>query len=141
MKQTGGPGIIPFELAGTAERSQAIMTTWGTEGQAAARMSLLLDYPFPATYASLQALACAESADRLQRRGSRGLASIGQLIAWGQLAAAAFDYIENTALLLILAGRDGQLAQLARQAALMKFALIFFGLTYAAVGFGVASIE
>ena len=56
MKRTGGPGIIPFELAGSAERSHQIMSTWGNEGQAAARMSLLLDYLFPATYAPLQAL-------------------------------------------------------------------------------------
>jgi hypothetical protein len=40
MRATGGPGIIPFELAGSAARVEDIMTRWGSDGQRAARLPL-----------------------------------------------------------------------------------------------------
>jgi hypothetical protein len=55
-------------------------------------------------------------------------------VAWAQLAAALFDYVENTALLAILAGRDGNLPALARRAALTKFALLYGGWAYILLG-------
>jgi hypothetical protein len=130
MKRTGGPGIIPFELAGSPERAREIMHTWGPAGSTAARRSLFLDYLFPPTYAALQALACAAAADGFAARGRALLAGAGGTIAWAQPAAAAFDYVENTALLLVLADRDHRLPQLARRAALIKFALSSLGLGY-----------
>ncbi len=139
MKRTGGPGIIAFELAGSAERAQQIIATWGGEGRSAAKLSLLLDYPFPATYALLQALACNASADRFAQHGYGALAVAGAPLAWGQLAAAGFDYVENTALLLILAGRDGALPVLARRSAMTKFTLVFAGWGYLLLAPGVAT--
>lgn len=136
MKRTGGPGIIAFELAGSPERAQRITEAWGDDGRSAARLSLLLDVPFPATYALLQALACTATADGFADRGQRALGAAGAPLAWGQLAAAGFDYVENTALLLILSGRDGALPALARRAALTKFALVFAGWTYLLLGVG-----
>ena len=38
MRATGGPGIIPFELAGSATRAEDIMTRWGSDGQRAATL-------------------------------------------------------------------------------------------------------
>ena len=134
MRDTGGPGIIPFELAGTPERARRITDTWGPQGRRAARLSLLLDYAFPPTYASLQALGCTAAADRCAASGRRALAAWGGSLAWSQLAAAGFDYIENTALLLNLAGRDGRLPGLARRAALAKFSLLFAGWGYMLLG-------
>jgi hypothetical protein len=130
MKRTGGPGIIPFELAGTPEKANRILETWGEEGSAAARKSLILDFPFPATYALLQSIACTAASDRLRDGDRPGLADAGAALAWAQLAAAIFDYVENTALLFVLGGRDGQLPALARRAALIKFALSSGGLGY-----------
>ena len=130
MKRTGGHGIIPFELAGSPERSRQILETWGGEGQAAARVSLALDYPFPATYAPLQALACTAAGQSLAAAGHRSLASLAGPLAWTQLAAALFDYAENTSLLAILAGRGGSLPQIARRAALTKFAFLYTGWGY-----------
>jgi hypothetical protein len=130
MKRTGGPGIIPFELAGSTERATKILAAWGPDGRAAAKRSLLLDYLFPPTYATVQALACNTAADGFAARGRVALASAGRPIAWAQPAAAVFDYVENTALLLVLAGRDQGLPRLARRAALAKFALSSTGLGY-----------
>jgi hypothetical protein len=130
MKRTGGPGIIPFELAGTPERAGRILRTWGAPGQSAARRSLMLDYPYLATYSPLQALLCTRAGDALRRRGRRGPASAAPVLAWGQLAAGAFDAIENAALLAILAGHDGHLPALARRCASAKFGLLALGWVY-----------
>jgi hypothetical protein len=130
MRRTGGPGIIPFELAGTPERAERIMQRWESSGQAAARRSLVLDYPFLVAYASLQALACNAASDTLRRRDRKLLAAAGAPVAWGQLAAGGFDAIENAALLGVIAGGDARLPALARACATAKFALLGAGWSY-----------
>ena len=40
MKDTGGPGIVPFEVAGSQDHADEIMAEWGDKGQDAARESL-----------------------------------------------------------------------------------------------------
>jgi hypothetical protein len=130
MRRAGGPGIIPFELAGTPERAERIMQRWGPTGRAAARRSLILDYPFLLAYAPLQALACAAAGDTMRRRHRRLLAAAGTPIAWAQLAAGGFDAIENAALLGVLAGRDARLPAVARACATAKFALSGTGWAY-----------
>jgi hypothetical protein len=134
MKQTGGPGIIPFELAGTPERARDILETWGPEGRSAARRSLLLDYPYLVTYSVLQAALCDAASDALRRRGAVTLADAGRLVRIGQWSAGAFDAAENTALLAVLAGRNGRLPAVARTCASAKFALLGLGWLYAALG-------
>jgi hypothetical protein len=130
MTRTGGPGIITFELAGTPQRTERIMQRWGKTGRAAARRSLILDYPFLVAYASLQALACNAASDSMRRRDLNMLAAAGAPLAWGQLAAGGFDAIENAALLAILAGHGGHLPALARACARAKFSLLTAGWAY-----------
>jgi hypothetical protein len=134
MRRTGGPGVIGFELAGTPQRSRRIMDRWGADGRSAARLSLVLDYPFLVTYAGLQLAACASASDAFHRRGADRLAAAGRVIGPGQIAAGAFDAAENTALLGILAGRDGRLPAIARVCAQAKFALLAVGWAYVALG-------
>jgi hypothetical protein len=140
MRRTGGPGIIPFELAGTPELSRRIMDKWGPEGRSAARMSLLLDYPYLVTYSGLQLAACSAASDALRRRGATTLADAGRVIAPAQIAAGAFDAAENTALLGVLGGGSDRLPAVARAAARAKFALLMLGCLYAAVGAGAAAL-
>ena len=130
MKRTGGPGIIGFELAGSSERAREILDAWGPEGRAAARKSLVLDYVYPPTYAALQALACDASAVGFARRHRHFLARAGAPVGWGQLAAASFDYVENSALLLVLAGHDRRAPRVAQRAAQVKFALTSLAQAY-----------
>ena len=134
MNRSGGPGIIPFELAGTPERSRTIMKRWGSEGRSAARLSLLLDYPYLVTYSGLQLAGCRAARRSLERRGHHRLASAGRGIGSMQLAAGAFDAAENTALLGVLAGRDGRLPAIARGCASAKFALLAVGWLYQGLG-------
>jgi hypothetical protein len=121
MRTTGGPGIIPFELAGP-RRSAEILRRWGAEGQRAARASLLLDFPYLVAYTTLNV--------RLTRRaGERGqLPGLAPAVAAMQIAAGACDAVENAALLGVIArGGDARLATLARNSALAKFAGLVLG--------------
>lgn len=135
MMRTGGPGIIPFELAGGEARATAIMRRWGRPGQAAARRSLLLDYPYLASYSCLLALACDATAESLRRRERFWLAAAGAPLAWGQLAAGACDAAENAALLAVLAGARRRMPVVARVFAVNKFVLLGLGLAYLLIGF------
>jgi hypothetical protein len=130
LRMTGGPGVIPFELAGSVEASEQIMRVWGPRGCQDARLALLLDFQFPAAYAALRALACAAAADAHMNRDRKRLARLGSAVAWLQLAAAGFDYVENVALLLVLGGRRAGLPRLARRSAIAKFAIIGVGYAY-----------
>ena len=134
MRRTGGPGIIAFELAGTPERSRRIMDTWGVAGQRAARISLLLDYPYLVTYSGLQFAGCEAAGEALARRGATRLAAADRAVAASQLAAGAFDAAENTTLLAILSGRNGRLPAFARAFAGAKFALLAVGGLYRVLG-------
>ena len=135
MKATGGTGIIPFELAGTPERSQRTLDVWGDAGRAAARTSLLLDFPYLVTYTGLGILGCAAAADALDDAGWPALAAAGPAMASAQVAAGAFDAAENTTLLMILRdGVGGGRPERARMFARAKFALLYAVWAYGALG-------
>ncbi len=126
MRQAGGPGIIPFELAGNASRAEAIMARWGSDGQRAARLSMWLDFGYMTTYGSLLALLV----ERVRRRRGHpaGLPAI-------VIVAVAGDAIEGISLLKVLDGtRVGVYSRRARTAALIKFAVLALALGYVAVG-------
>jgi hypothetical protein len=134
MRASGGPGIVGFELAGSPERAVEILATWGAEGRAAARRSLMIDYGVLAAYGPLMSVVCRSSAQRWERRGNSRLASLGRAIAAAQLLAALSDVVENTALLAVLHGRVGPLPAVAKVSAIAKFSLLGTGLIYLAVG-------
>jgi hypothetical protein len=132
MMATGGPGIIPFELAGP-DRSAAILEKWGAEGRRAARASLLLDFPYLVSYTALNVALMQRSSDRLRANGAPVFAALGPVVAVVQVAAGACDAIENAALLGVVARRgDARLASVARTAALTKFAGLAAGWLYGA---------
>src|SRR4051794_41170690 len=76
MKATGGPGIVPLELAGGRDRVDAILDTWGPSGRAGARESLVLDQAWLVTYALSLALSAAEAGDAFDDRGWSGAAAL-----------------------------------------------------------------
>ena len=127
MKATGGPGIIPFELAGP-EHARRVLDGWGPSGRRAARVSLLLDYPFLVAYTGFNLALTTVAAEGL------GGAGAGAVRA-AQIAAAACEAAENTALLGVLARDDDEvLPRVARAFARAKFALLGAGWAYAAAG-------
>ncbi|WP_156623253.1 hypothetical protein [Mycobacterium sp. 1164966.3] len=122
MRQTGGPGIIPFELAGNASRAEDIMARWGSEGQRAARMSLWLDFGYMASYGALTALLVDRA--RLRRGHPAALPALA-------IPAVAGDAVEGVALLKVLRRtRVAANARRARIAAYIKFAVLAGALGY-----------
>jgi len=134
MRRTGGPGIVGFELAGSPRRAEEILALWGPTGRAAARRSLLIDYPYLASYGPLLMILCNRSARRLASRRQGRLARLGPTLGRAQLVAAGLDAVENTALLAVLAGGRGRLPALARASAVAKFALTAAGVAYVCAG-------
>lgn len=126
IRATGGPGIIPFELAGNASRAEAIMNQWGDEGRRAARLSLWLDFGYMTSYGILTALLV----DRIRRR--RGHSAALPVLA---VVAVTGDAVEGISLFKVLDGtRVGVYARRAQLAAVVKFAGLGGALGYVASG-------
>lgn len=134
MRRGGGPGIVGFELVGSVARAEEILGVWGAEGQAAARRSLLADYPYLATYAPLLAALCRGAGECFEEVGHRAPARLAPAVAASQYVAAACDAGENTALLAILAGCRARAPRIATTMALTKFCLLGLGIAYIAAG-------
>lgn len=134
MQDTGGPGIVPFELTGGQDRADEILAEWGTEGQDAARESLWIDFGFLLAYGAFLTLALAAVRDLARERGWRRLAAIGgSVVSFGALGAA-FDALENACLLLTLDGAGAAFPLLATIFAACKFALLAAAIAYLLAG-------
>ncbi|BBY22551.1 hypothetical protein [Mycobacterium stomatepiae] len=126
MRRTGGPGIIPFELAGNASRAEAIMARWGSDGRRAARISTWLDFGYMTTYGILTAQLVEWARRRLGHP-----AAVPAVVG----VAVAGDAIEGVSLLKVLNGtRVAENSRRARTAALIKFAVLVLSLGYVVVG-------
>jgi hypothetical protein len=133
-----GPTILAFEFAASSSRAAEILSEWETEGHSAAHLSLLLDYGYILSYGLFFALAGFATRDSAQARGWPRLAAAGAVVPLLALAVAAFDAIENVALLLTLAGRGGNLAPpLVAVCSAIRFALIATAILYALSGLAI----
>jgi hypothetical protein len=135
LKTPAAPqGIVSFELAGDGPSAQAILDSWDCQARAHAGFSLGFDFVFMLLYSSTIGLACVWAARVLPGR-YRPLVAVGLMLAWGQWLAALLDMVENVALLVILLDSPGApWPQIARWCAVPKFALVFLGLGYVALG-------
>jgi hypothetical protein len=126
MRSTGGPGIVPFELAGSAARAEDIMTRWDSDGQRAARLSVWLDFGYMASYGTLTALLI----DRTRRRRGHPAA-----LPAAMLVAVAADAAEGVSLLKVLnRKRIAVYARRAQVAACIKFVVLATAIGYVARG-------
>jgi len=130
MKDTGGPGMVPFELTGGQDRADEILSEWGTDGQDAARQSLWIDFGFLLAYGTFLTLALAAVLDLAGKRGWRRLAAIGAVVVSFGALAAAFDAVENICLLLTLAEAGAAFPLLATIFAACKFVLLATAIGY-----------
>jgi hypothetical protein len=129
LKDTGGPGIVPFEVEFTSENARATLAEWGEEGRGDAKLSLWLDYLFLVAYGAFFALAVRALVEALGWRRWRFLAAF-------PIVAAVADAIENANLLLTI-GQDGDqpFPLLAGVFACVKFALLTPAQLFVLVGF------
>jgi hypothetical protein len=130
MQDTGGPGIVPFELAGSQERADEILAEWGEEGQDAARESLWIDFGFLVAYGTLLTLLLGLARDVSADRGWRRLAAVGAALVPLGVLVAGFDALENICLLLVLDGAGSAFPLLATVFAACKFALLAIAIGY-----------
>ncbi len=135
MRDTGGPGIVVFELAFDRERAEDIKADWDSPGQDAARVSLIVDYLFLFAYGAFLTLAAVATRELASERGWTRMASAGLVAVPAAVAAAAFDAIENAWLLISLETRAGDLAPLAGGIfACLKFAALTLVVGYLLAG-------
>jgi hypothetical protein len=134
MQDTGGPGILPFELAGGQDRADEILAEWGEDGRSAARESLWIDFGFLLAYGAFLTLALAASRDRARQRGWRRLAAVGGIAVSLGALAAAFDALENVCLLLTIDDTGTALPVLATVFAACKFVLLTVAIAYLLAG-------
>jgi hypothetical protein len=135
MSDTGGPGIIGFEFAGTEDGAGEILDDWGDEGKDAARASLWIDFAYIVVYSTFGVLAVAATRDLAARRGWRRMAAFGSTAIVFPAAAGAFDAIEDVGLLLALDGHGGDLAPgLALVCASLKFLLTAASIAFLLAG-------
>jgi hypothetical protein len=135
MMDSGGPGIIGFEFAGSEERAAEILADWGDDGTDAAKASLWLDFAYILAYGTFLVLAAWATRDLAESRGWRRLAAFGTAVVPFAAAAAAFDAIEDVGLLLAVDRQGGDLApRLAQICASIKFALLAVTIAYILIG-------
>jgi hypothetical protein len=134
MRDTGGPGIVPFELAGDQDRAEEILSEWGEDGQGAARESLWIDFGFLLAYGTFLTLALAAIRDLARKRSWRRLAALGGVAVWFGALTAAFDALENVCLLLTLDGSGAIFPLLATIFAACKFVLLAASIVYLLAG-------
>jgi hypothetical protein len=135
IQDSGGPGIVPFELAGTSDRAGEILGEWDAAAEDAARLSLWLDFPYLIAYGAFFALAVAALRDAGRRRGWTRYARPGTAIALLPLVAAACDAVENVNLLLVLGGHaDSAAPAIATGFAIAKFVALGVAQLYLLAG-------
>jgi hypothetical protein len=135
MRDSGGPGIVGFEFAGSEERAAEIRADWGEDGRNAARASLWIDFAYLLAYGAFLVLASLATRDLAERNGWRRMAAFGIAVPTMAAAAACFDAIEDVGLLLALDGHGGDLAPgLAAVCATIKFALLALVIAYLLAG-------
>jgi hypothetical protein len=134
MKDTGGPGIVPFELTGGEHRADEILGEWGESGQDGARESLWIDFGFLLAYGTFLSLALASVRDMARARGWRRLAAIGGVAVYFGALGAAFDALENVCLLLTLGSAGAAFPVLATVFAGSKFVFLALAIAYLLAG-------
>jgi hypothetical protein len=134
MQDTGGPGIISFELTGGEDRAEGILAEWGSKGRDAARESLWIDFGFLLAYGAFLSLALAATRDSARARPWRRLAAIGSVVVWFGALGATFDALENVCLLLTLDGAGAAFPLLATVFAACKFILLGAAIAYLLAG-------
>src|SRR5689334_6927527 len=131
-----GPGIVSFELAGSADRSQEIQSEWGEDGRDAARQQLWIDYGFMLAYGAFLVLAAAATRELARSRDWSRLVAVGVLAVPAGGIAAGCDAIENACLLLTLGGAGSWAPVTATVFAVAKFTLLLIALAYILAGLG-----
>lgn len=155
MRASGGPGIVPFELAESTREAVRHMRTWGPLGRAAAKRSIQWDFGFIVPYVLLLGSAALHVAGRADDAGYRFWFVLEMITAGLAVVTGILDCVENVELLGQLRAYDTTTDMLrdkayeasrtrlrvARTAARLKFALASLIGISILVGFGVVEMS
>jgi hypothetical protein len=130
MTDTGGPGMVPFELSGGQHRADEILVEWGEDGQDAAREQLWIDFGFMLAYGSFLTFALTTVLGIARKRDWRRLAAVGGVVVFFGALCASCDALENICLLLTLGGAGAALPLLATIFAICKFTFLTLAIAY-----------
>jgi hypothetical protein len=132
---THGVDIVEFELMRTSAAALRLTAELGSDGLAAARQQLYLDFAYLVLYGVAISGACALLAARAARRGHPAVAAAGGAFAVIAVVAAACDAAENIALLVVTYGHTAQpWPGTASAFAAAKFLLLALTLLFLVVG-------
>ena len=135
-------GIIDLELAGNAATADEIRSSWvQAEALDEAGFSIGFDFVFLVVYSTGLAALCAVGAGAVRRRGARSLAGVGVVLGWAAWLAAVCDAAENAAMMPLLDRPTDAWAATAQGFAMVKFALLGFGLAFVVAAGIVAAIR
>jgi MFS family permease len=127
------PRVSQQELEFSADPAEAdkLIKSWGDEGIKQARQQIWWDFGFLLSYAPLLSLGCTFAANGPFRH-SRKTRTVGLLLAWGSLVAAATDVGANVAMLAMLEQTTVSRSALlmAKAFASVEFALLGMALAY-----------
>lgn len=130
-----GVDIVQFELMRTTNEAVRLSGMLGSDGLAAARQQLYLDFPYLVLYGIALSGGCALLAARAARRGHPAIAAAGGAFAVLAVLAAACDAAENVALLAVTFGHTAQpWPGTASAFAATKFILLALTLVFLIVG-------
>ena len=130
-----GVSIPDLQFMRTSAEAADLIARLGPSGVDAAQMAHYLDLPYLVTYGLALSAACVVLAARAADRGRTRLAALGPTVAWFAVAGAAFDGLEDVAILFVLGGSTGQpWPALAFGFAAVKWILLAVGVVYVLVG-------
>lgn len=101
INESGGPGILSFEVDFTSDNARETLAEWGEDGRDSAKLSLWIDYAFLIAYAAFFAMAVVAVCESLGGGWRRF-----EFLATFPLVGAVCDAIENAGLLMTI-GQDG----------------------------------
>ncbi len=129
-------GIVSFELAGSFNQSQKILSSWNHQAKLYAALSIGVDYLFLVAYSLFFAFLIFKLS-KLFVEHIKWLVQAGIIIGWLQFLAAIFDSVENYFLIRLLFSSQNELfSHLAFYFASAKFLLILLGIIYILLGLG-----
>jgi len=130
-----GVDIVQFELMRTSAEAVRLTQLLGSDGLAAARQQLYLDFAYLVLYGIALSGGCALLAARAARRGHPAIAAAGGAFAVLAVIAAACDAAENVALLAVTFGHTAQpWPGTASAFAATKFILLAVTLVFLVIG-------
>lgn len=122
-------GIVSFELAKDLDQSVKILDSWDPNAKINASLSLGFDFLFLLVYSSCIALLIFNINNRLWKNNT--FHKFGNLLMVLIFIAAAFDCIENIALIKLLLGNLEQIwSSIAFYFGIMKFTIVIICIIY-----------